>query len=357
MIDAGGAWVFPGLIESRSALGLTEITLVPVMRDDLEATDPVLPHLRAMDAYNTESELIPVARLHGVTAALTAPEEGNVISGLGAVVRLDGGSPDEVVVRDPAVLAVNFGEPPKVRYGPRNKTPMSRMGIAALVRNAFVDAVNYREKWAAYERKKEGEPPDRDLRMEALLPVIDGKVPVLARAHRVDDILTAVNVAEEFGLRLILSHGTEAYKVADLLAEKGIPVVVGPVSTQPDRIETLGAIYENAALLHRAGVKIAFQTGNTTDDTLNIRMLPYEAALAVSYGLPWEAAMRGLTIHPAEIFGVADRIGSLQAGLEASLIVVEGDPLQPLARLRHLMIDGRPVALRSRQTELYEKWR
>jgi len=187
--------------------------------------------------------------------------------------------------------------------------------------------------------------------------VLEGKVPVLARAHRVDDILTAVNLADEFGLRLIVSHGTEAYKVADLLAEKEIPVVVGPVSTQPDRIETLGAIYENAALLHEAGVKIAFQTGNITDDTLNIRMLPYEAALAVSYGLPWEAAMRGLTINPAEIFGVDDRIGSLQAGREASLIVVEGDPLQPLTLLRHLMIDGRPIELKSRQTELYEKWR
>ena len=356
VIDAEGAWVFPGLIESRSSLGLTEVTLVPAMRDDLEATDPVLPQLRVMDAYNTESELIPVARIHGVTAALSAPEEGNVISGSAAIVRLGSGSPDDVMIREPAALIVNFGEPPKARYGPRKKTPMSRMGIAALVRDAFVQAGNYREKWAAYERKGEGAPPDRDLKMEALLPVLDGEVPVYARAHRVDDIMTAVRIAEEFDLRLVISHGTEAYKVANILAEKQIPVVVGPVSTQPDRIETLGAIYENAALLHEAGVKIAIQTGNITDDTLNIRMLPYEAALAVSYGLPWDAAIRALTIHPAEIFGVDDRIGSLQAGREASLIVTEGDPLKPLTRLRHLMIAGEPVPQVSMQTELYEKW-
>lgn len=353
VIDATGAWVFPGLIESRSSLGLTEISLIAVTRDDLEPTDPLNPQLRVMDAYNTESAHIAVGRIHGITAALSAPEEGNVISGTSAFVRLDGDSPEEVLIREPVAMIVNFGEPPKTRYAEQKKTPMSRMGIAALVRRIFTEARNYRAKWEAHERGAEGPAPDRDLRMEALLPVLDGDVPVYARAHRVDDILTAVGIAEEFGVRLILSHGTEAYKVAELLARKGIPVVVGPVSTQPSRIETLGAIYENAALLHAAGVKIAIQSGSGAD----IRMLPYEAALAVAYGLPWEAAMRALTISPAEIFGVDDRIGALRPGLEANLIVTEGDPLQPLTRLRHLMIAGRPVPLTSHHTELYEKWR
>ena len=183
--------------------------------------------------------------------------------------------------------------------------------------------------------------------------MLDGTMPVFARAHRVDDIMTAVRLAGEFNFKLILSHGTEAYKVADLLAARNIPVVVGPITVQPDRIETLGAIYDNAARLDRAGVKIAIQTG----ETLNARMLPYEAALAVAYGLPWEEAIKALTVNPAEIFGVADRIGSLRPGLEADLIVTEGDPLQPLTRLRHLMIAGRPVPLSNRQTELYARWR
>jgi len=188
--------------------------------------------------------------------------------------------------------------------------------------------------------------------MEALLPALDGSLPVIVRAHRADDILTAVRLAEEFGLKLILSHGTEAWKVAATLAARNIPVVVGPVSTQPEAIETLGATYENAARLHRAGVRIAFQVGDVT----NARMLPYEAGLAVAHGLPWEEAIRALTINAAEILGVADRVGSLRPGRDADLIVTEGDPLQPLARLRHLVIAGQPIPLVSRQTRLYETW-
>lgn len=365
-IDARGQWIFPGFIEGYSHLGLAEIDLVEVMRDDEEGTDPVLPQLRALDAYYTESELIPVTRLHGVTGVFAAPGEGDVFAGHGIVARLDGSTPAEVLVKDSAALVVNFGEPPKERFGARKQIPSTRMGVAAVVRDAFTRARNYRAKWEAYEAKKSAPPkkggaaaaepaapPDRDLKMEALLPALQGKVPVFARAHRVDDILTAVRLADEFGLRLIVSHGTEAYKVAGLLAEKKIPVVVGPITVQPERIETLGAIYDNAARLQRAGVRIALQSG----ETLNARMLPYEAGLAVAYGLPWEEAIRAITVNPAEIFGVADRIGSLRPGLDADLIATDGDPLQPLSRLRHLMIKGRPVPLTSRQTGLYEKWR
>lgn len=360
VIDADGAWVFPGFIESHTALGLTEVSAVESMRDEDEDTDPVLPQLRALDAYNTESALIPVARLHGITAALTSPWEGNVFGGTGAIVRLDGDAPDAVTVRDRAALIVNFGERPKARYGARKKLPSTRMGIAALVRQELTAALDYRARWEVYENGVENgkaKRPDRDLKMEALLPALAGEIPVLARAHRVDDILTAVRLADEFGLRLVLSHATEAYKAAELLAQKKIPVVVGPISTQPDRVETLGAIYDNAARLHAAGVSIAIQTGDSAGDALSVRMLPYEAGLAVAYGLPWEEAIRALTVNPAEIFGVADRIGSLQPGLEANLFVAEGDPLQPMTRLRHLMIAGRPIPLTSRQTELYETWR
>jgi imidazolonepropionase-like amidohydrolase len=359
IVDARGGWVFPGFFEPRTHLGLSEIDLVPVMRDEDERTGPIQPHLRVMDAYHTESELIPVARLHGLTAALTAPGEGNVIAGVASVVRLAGDSPDGVLVREHAALVLNFGEPPKARYGGRREMPSTRMGIAALIRDTFTKAGDYQAKWAEHARKgaargsDRGAPPERDLRMEALLPVLRGEMPVLARAHRVDDILTAVRLASEFNLKLILSHGTEAYKVADVLAARNVPVVVGPISTQPERIETLGAIYENAALLHRAGVKIAIQVGETT----NARLLPYEAALAVAHGLPWEEAIRAITVNPAQIFGVDDRIGSLRPGLSADLMVTDGDPLQPLTRLRALMIAGRPVPLTSRQTDLYAAWR
>ncbi|HEX9427518.1 MAG TPA: amidohydrolase family protein, partial [Candidatus Polarisedimenticolia bacterium] len=385
VIDAKGGWVFPGFIEAQTQLGLTEISQVDAMRDDDEGTDPVTPQLDVMDSYYTESDLIPVARMTGLTSAFAAPGEGNVIGGRGAVVRLAGLTPDAVLIRGAAALTINLGEPPKARYGPRNQSPQTRMGVAAVVREAFMKARDYKAKWDDYERKKkefEGggtkpaapapasgkgkgaaagkekppEPPsapDRDLKMEALLPALAGAMPVLVRAHRVDDILTAVRLGEEFHLKLILSHATEGYKVADLLAARKIPVVVGPITTQPDRIETLGAIYDNAARLQRAGVTIAIQSG----DTLNVRMLPYEASLAVAYGLPWEEAIKAITVNPAEMFGVADRIGRLKPGLEANLIVTDGDPLQPLYALRTLMISGRPVPLTSRQTDLYARWR
>jgi imidazolonepropionase-like amidohydrolase len=370
VIDARGQWIFPGFIESYTHLGLAEIDLVQVMRDDEEGTDPVAPQLKALDSYYTESDLIPVTRLHGITDAFAAPGEGDVFAGSGAVVHLDGATPDQVLVKEGAALVVNFGELPKERYSSRKQIPSTRMGVAAVVRDAFTKALDYRAKWADYEAKKDAKskpatgkkgsegggppaPPDRDLKMEALLPALLGKVPVFARAHRVDDILTAVRLAEEFKLHLVISHGTEAYKVADLLASRKIPVVVGPITVQPERVETLGAIYDNAARLQRAGVVIAIQSG----ETLNARMLPYEAGLAVAYGLPWEQAIRAVTINPAQIFGVADRIGSLKPGLDADLIATEGDPLQPLSRLCHLMIRGRPVPLTSRQTALYEKWR
>jgi imidazolonepropionase-like amidohydrolase len=359
VIDARGGWVFPGFFESRTHLGLAEIDLVPVMRDEDERTGPVQPHLRVMDAYHTGSALIPVARLHGLTAALTAPGEGNVIAGVASVVRLAGDSPAAVLVREQAALVLNLGEPPKTRYGGRRELPSTRMGIAALIRDTFTKAANYQAKWAAHAAKAPakgsdaGAPPDRDLRMEALLPALRGELPVMARAQRADDIMTAVRVASEFNLKLILSHGAEAYKVADVLAARNIPVVVGPITTQPERMETLGAIYDNAARLHRAGVRIAIQVGDTT----NARMLPYEAALAVAHGLPWDEAIRAITVNPAQIFGVADRIGSLRPGLSADLVVTDGDPLQPLTRLRALMIAGRPIPLTSRQTELYGTWR
>ncbi|MFQ5878351.1 MAG: amidohydrolase family protein [Acidobacteriota bacterium] len=366
VIDATGLWVFPGFIDSRSYLGLREIDLVQAMRDEDEGSDPVLPHLRVLDAYNLESAAIPVTRVHGITSAFIAPGEGNVIAGLGGLVGLAGRSPAEALIAEDVALAVNFGEPPKGRSGPRHRSPATRMGIAAVLRGALSGAANYRAKWEHYEARRKARadgsiaagsgppvPPDRDLRMEALLPVLDGRRPLFARAHRVDDILTAVRLADEFDLKLILSYGTEAYKVADILAAKNIPVVVGPVSTQPERVETLGAIYENAARLHAAGVKIAFQSSGSLD----ARMLPYEAALAVAYGLPWEEAIRGLTANAAEIFGVSDRIGRLAPGLRADLIVTGGDPLQPVARLRHLMIAGRPVPLTTMHTELYAKWR
>jgi imidazolonepropionase-like amidohydrolase len=374
-IDASGMWVLPGLIDSRTHLGLWEVDLSPVTRDEDEKSDPITPQLRVTDAFYDESANIPITRETGVAAALVAPGESNLINGQSGIVDLSGRRLDEVLVRFPVAMHFSLGEPPKARYSERTVSPSTRMGSAALIRTALIQAREYETKRAEYEKKLAAcgtgsasgsrrakakkidscppDPPARDLRLESLVPVVKGELPAIFRAHRMDDILTAVRLAEEFRLRLILSHAAEAYKVADLLAAKKIPVLVGPITTQPDRIETRGAIYENAALLARAGVKLAIQTGATND----ARSLPWEAGLAVAYGLPWDEALRAITIHPAEILGVAERLGSLDPGKDATLIVTTGDPLQPLTHVKHLLIRGRDVSLRTRQDDLAEKYR
>jgi len=370
-IDASGQWVLPGLIDSRTHLGIWEVDLDEMSRDEDERSDPVTPQARVIDAFYDESENIRVTRQTGVAAALVAPGDGNLINGQSALVDLSGGDLDRVLLKFPVAMHFSLGEPPKARYAARNQTPSTRMGSAALIRSTLIQAREYLAKRDVYDRrvlecetgrpgrskgrKEERCPPDvpaRDLRMEALLPVLKGEVPAIFRAQRMDDILTAVRLAEEFHLRLILSHAAEGYKVADLLDSRKIPVIVGPITTQPDRIETAGALYENAARLHDAGVKIAIQTGQTSD----ARVLPWEAGLAVAYGLPWDAALRAVTLSPAEIFGVADRLGSLDRGKQANVIVTTGDPFQPLSHVRHLFIRGREVPLRCRQDDLAEKY-
>jgi imidazolonepropionase-like amidohydrolase len=371
-IDATGQWVLPGMIDSRTHLGLWEVDLDPVTRDEDEDTDPVTPQMRVVDAFYDETENISITRQVGVTSALTTPGDENLINGQSALVDLSGEDLERVLIKFPVAMHFSLGEPPKARYGARTQLPSTRMGSAALIRSSLLQARDYLTKWDTYEQKKlacdtakpsrgkgkkdEKCPPERpavDLKQAALAAVLKGDMPAVFRAQRMDDILTAIRLAEEFKLRLILSHAAEAYKLADLLASKRIPVIVGPITTQPDHIETLGAIYENAARLNDAGVQIAIQTDRTNDS----RTLPWEAGLAVAYGLPWDAALRAVTLSPAQIFGVADRVGSLEPGKRADLIITTGDPFQPLTQVNHLFIHGAERSLRTRQDDLADKYR
>jgi imidazolonepropionase-like amidohydrolase len=188
--------------------------------------------------------------------------------------------------------------------------------------------------------------------MIALVPVVRGEMPVIVRAHKVDDLRTALRLADEFKLKLILSHATEGWKIADELAKRKIPVLVGPINTQPSEIETAGATYENADILFRAGVKIAIQTG----DTHNVRNLPFMAGLACAYGLPEEEALKAITVNPAEIFGVADQVGVLARGARADVVIFDGSPIQPKSTVVRVYIRGREIELTSRQKELMERW-
>lgn len=338
-----GRIVTPGFIDAMTHLGLIEVEQVPMTRDEHEANDPVTPNVWVGDAINPGSTLIPVTRLNGITTAVVAPGERNVLSGVSALVNLDGRRVSDMLVVPRLASMVNFGEDPTGQWREKNRI-QTRMGLAAVLRETLTKAQEYAKK------KEKGE-FTYDAKLEALVPVVKGEMPVIARAHRLDDIWTAIRIADEFKLKLILSHATEGWKIAGEIAKRGIPVLVGPINTQPASIETLGATYENADILHRAGVKIAIQTG----DAHNVRNLPYMAGIATAYGLPPEEALKAITINPAEIFGVPN-LGVLKPGAIANVAVFDGDPLQPRTKLLHLFIAGRKIELRSRQTDLAEKY-
>jgi imidazolonepropionase-like amidohydrolase len=346
-IDASGLVVMPGLIDGFTNLGSAEIASFG--SDDDEATAPILPHLRISDALNPDNRYIPMARQAGITAVLCAPADGNLLSGQSALIRLAGDRMSAMVIEDLVAVHACLGEPPKQRYGANNRSPMTRMGIAAELRQVLLDARDhagkldaYQDKLAAWQRRhdpEEQEPaaPDRDLKLEALVPVVRGERPLVASVNRFDDLHTILRIAAELELELIISHGAESDRVAELLVAAKIPVIVGPSRSFPGRQESQRAAPDLAARLHRAGVTIAFQSGGCD----NIGGLLEEARLAVANGLPAEEARKALTLYPARIFGAGDRLGSLEPGKSADIVVFDRDPLYHAAQVRMLFIQGR----------------
>jgi imidazolonepropionase-like amidohydrolase len=346
-VNVAGQSVFPGLVNASTTLGLVEYGgLVPSTVDTDETTDPVTPQLRVTEALQLDSRNIPVVRKYGVTVALVMPGEHNVFAGQSAVISLGGGSLSDVVIQSPIGMHLNLGEPPRATYGGRNKMPSTRMGIAALIRQTLIDARQYADK-----RRRDPTTPT-DVRLESLVPVVGGEMTAFIRAQRMDDILTALRLADEFKLKMVLTDGVDAYKVADQLARRQIPVVLGPVTTQPSGIETAGAVYENAALLAKAGVRFALTTGGAQQ----AGQLPFEAGIAAAYGLDRTRALEAITLTAAQILGIADRYGSLERGKVADVVVAEGLILQPRAKVTHVFIGGRQVDLKTWQEELYEKY-
>ncbi len=371
IIEARGKMITPGLFDAYNQLGLIEISQAQSTVDTEEKSRPLTPEVRVIDAINTQSKLIPITRIEGVTTVLSAPGIGNGIAGQSAVINLFGSTVKEMIVKEPAALHVNFGERPTSSWRARKKIN-TRMGLVAMLRQALIDAQEYENEWTEYETKlkeyndnqnlpkkkrekdlEEPELPERDLGKEAIVLALDRAIPVIASAKRKDDILAAISVAEEFGLKLIALHGTEAYKIADILRRKNIPVLLGPITTQPSSMENLGAVYENAALLDRAGVTFAIISGSTH----NSRDLRFQAGIAAQYGLSFSTALKAITIYPAQILGVDSELGSIEPGKIANIAIFDGDPLQPLTRVTDVIIEGRRIPMKSYQTELYEKYR
>ena len=337
VLDAAGGHILPGLVDAHCHLGMCGDGLGFEAEDDNESTDPCTPHLRALDGLNPLDRCFREAREAGVTTVLTGPGSGNPINGQGLAVKTIGRWAEEMVVLEPASLKLALGENPKTVYHERKETPMTRMGTAAIIRAQFSKALEYLDKQNKADAEEDTDPPDFDPKLEALLPALRGEVPVHIHAHRADDIATAVRLAREFGLKLVVVHGTEAHLLPELLAREHIPVITGPILTDRSKPELANSTSANPALLAKAGVEIAICTDHPV---IPIQHLTLCAAVAARSGLEPEEALKAITLNGARLAGVDHRVGSLTPGKDADVVVTSGHPLNWMSRVEHVFIDG-----------------
>jgi imidazolonepropionase-like amidohydrolase len=338
-IDAAGRWVLPGFVEAHAHMGVMEEAEGWAGNDTNEMTDPNGSALRALDGINVEDEGFRDALVGGVTSAVVKPGSGNPIGGQTVAIKTWGGrTVDEQVFQESVSVKSALGENPKRVYGDQKKLPSTRLGVANVIRRAFVDAQNYVARRDAAAAK--GEPFDRDLGKETLARVLAGELYWDQHTHRADDIATALRLADEFGYRLVVNHGTDGAAVADVLAERDVPVIFGPMFTSRSKIELRDRDIANLGALARAGVRVAITTDHPV---VPINFLVHQASLAVKEGLDRETALRALTVNPAAILGLDDRVGSLAPGLHGDVVVWSGDPLDVTARAEHVLITGTEV--------------
>jgi imidazolonepropionase-like amidohydrolase len=339
VIDVSGKYVLPGFIDAHTHMGLYEEVYAIEGDDTNEASDPITPHLRAIDAVNMEDLAFNDALRSGVTTVMTGPGSANVIGGLSLAMKTCGKTADQAVLKNPLGLKSALGENPKRVYGDQKKAPMTRMATAALLRETLAAAQNYGAKIKQGEKDPD-KLPDRDLKMEAMLPVIAGEIPLLIHAHRADDIITGLRIADEFQLKVIIQHATEGYKIPEELVSRNIPAVVGPSLCSRAKVELKDLSLKTPSVLSQAGVKVAIITDHPV---VPIQYLPLMASLAVKEGMDEQEALRAITINPAEILGIADRVGSLEPGKDADIIVLSGHPLDWRTKVELVLVNGKIV--------------
>ncbi|MBI9043389.1 MAG: amidohydrolase [Anaerolineaceae bacterium] len=351
VFDATGKVVTPGLIDAHCHAAIFADGVGWGESDGNEMTDPITPHLRALDAVHPEDLAFKDLVNAGVTTVNIGPGSANLIGGQWVCVKTNPKpSIEEMILLEPSGMKMALGENPKRVYGEQKRMPATRMGNAAVLRSALVDAENYRQKWLryeadlqAYQEKKDKEDdakeptaPERNLKWESLVRVLNREMKARIHSHRADDILTAIRISEEFNLDFTIEHATEGYKIADILAEKDVPVVVGPIFLSRMKYELVGLNPKNPGVLSRAGVKVAIQT----DEMSAVKYLTYNAALAVREGMPEEEAFKAITITAAEIIGVDDRVGSLETGKDADIVVFNGDPFDYHTKPELVIVNG-----------------
>ncbi|SDH48226.1 Imidazolonepropionase [Arthrobacter subterraneus] len=331
VVDAAGKWLLPGFVDAHVHLGTHEEGEGWAGDDTNEMTDPVTAGVRALDAVNPFDPGFDDALAGGVTSVNVNPGSGNPIGGLAVAIHTHGRYIEEMVLRSPSGLKSALGENPKRVYGEKKQTPSTRLGTAMVIRKAFMDAQNYLGK---------ADENARDPKLEALAMVLRREIPWRQHAHRADDIATALRIADEFGYELVLDHGTEAHLLADVLAERGVPVLIGPLFTTKSKVELRGRSIANPGKLAAAGVEISIITDHPV---IPIHFLVHQATLAVKEGLDPVVALRSITINPAKVLGLANRIGSLEPGKDADVVLWSGDPLDVMQRALKVWIGGKEV--------------
>lgn len=355
VVDASGGWVLPGFVESHGHLGVHEEGEGWSGNDTNEMTDPNGSRLRALDGIDIEEMGFRDALRGGVTTAVIKPGSGNPIGGRTVAIKTWGGrTVDEQILAADVSVKAALGENPKRVYGELKQTPSTRLGVASVIRSAFTAAQHYADKRDAALAKDE--PFERDLGKETLAAVLAGDLLWDQHCHRHDDIATAIRLAEEFGYTLVVNHGTEAHKIADVLAEKQIPVIFGPMLTSRSKVELRDRGIGHLALVAQAGVKVAITTDHPVVPIDQIRL---QAILAMRDGLPAETALAALTVNPAEILRLHDRVGALEVGRDGDVVVWSGDPLAVESRVQRVFIEGRAVlepADGAADTRVVERW-
>lgn len=336
VIDAQNKLVTPGCVEAHCHIGVHNSKMRWEGADYNEQSDPVTPHMRAIDGIDPIDETFALAIKNGVTCACTGPGSSNVVGGTFTAIKLVGTRVDNMIVKEPVAMKVAFGENPKGCFGQKGgKTPITRMAVAALLRDLLYKTKNY------IKAKENGKDPAFDIKLEAMIPVIKKEIPLKAHAHRADDIFTAIRIAKEFDVDLTIDHCTDGSLIADELAKEKYPALVGPSFGGKSKIELANKGFKTANDLYSAGVDISIITDAPV---VPLENLPMCAGFAVSEGLPVEEAWKAITINPAKQMGIADRVGSLDVGKDADIVIWDDDPLRIIgAKVYMTIVDGKIV--------------
>lgn len=331
VLDVDGAWVLPGLIEAHAHIGISEEKWGAIGDDCNELTNPVTPALRAIDAVNAMDPAFHDAIKAGITSVMTGPGSSNVVGGQFVFMKTQGRCVDNMAILNPAAMKAALGENPKTTYGEQGNCPATRMGEAALLRRTLLEAVQYQKD------KERGRLDREDFEKEPWMPVLQRVIPMKVHAHRADDILTAIRIAKEFNIDITIDHGTEAHLIVDEVKASGFPVIVGTDLTSRSKLEVQNMNFKTNKILAEAGVLIAV----TTDHPVAlIQYLPLCAGLAVKEGLPMEEGLKAITINPAKICRVEQRVGSLEAGKDADIAIFTGNPMEVFTKTLYTIIDA-----------------